>query len=174
MRVKFVALLLLVAAVDAAGQSVLTRVKPGDPALADLIARGRTRSPSFKALTDALETSGWTIFVQPGHCPDRVLVGCLVHMVGKFEGRPYLRLLVAPAGRHPDVVIATIAHELQHAYEVVSDGGVIDTGTLQEFTRRIASDRWRTSKATIYETSAAQRMGEPVLKELGRQRERTE
>ena len=54
------------------------------------------------------------MFVQAGRCPERAAVACLLHFVGVYEGARYMRLLVPPHGRHPDTVIATIAHELQH------------------------------------------------------------
>jgi hypothetical protein len=157
------------------GHERLARVRPGNETLDRLIERGRSESPTFQRLIGALESADWLIFVQPGLCPDRTMVGCLVHTVGRFGGRPYLRLLVTPAGRHPDVVIATLAHELQHAFEVVSDGTVTDQRSLIDLTRRIATSRFRTSKATIYETAAARRVQEAVLQELSsRQRSRTE
>ena len=173
MRITIVGLLLL-GAVNMSAQGT-SHIRPGDAALAALLEHGRAESPTFRRLTDDLESSGWLIFVQPGRCPDRVMTGCLVHAVGRYDNQPYLRVLVAPAGRHPYQVISTLAHELQHAYEVVSDGHVTDNRTLAEFTKRIASDRFRTSRVTIYETTAAKRIEVDVLQELQRRRrDRTE
>src|SRR5688500_1596262 len=116
-----VVFLLLLGNIEAPAQS-LPRVRPADQALANLIQRGRSESPTFRRLMDTLEAAEWLIFIQLGRCPDRVMVGCLVHTVGTFEERLYLRLLVSPEARHPDVVVSTLAHEPQDAHEVVSRG----------------------------------------------------
>ena len=173
MWITLVILCLAVSVVSA--REPLTRIKPATLELKDLVQRGRERSPAFRDLVARLETQEWLVFIQPGRCADRLMVGCLVHTVGAFEGRLYLRLLVAYEGRHPDVVIATIAHELQHAFEVASDGTVTDNASLAALAKRIANDGFRTAKATIYETNAARRMGDVVLTELQRcDRERTQ
>jgi hypothetical protein len=160
------AALLLVCAPQSATTEPFRRVRATDLALVDLIQRGYARSATLRGLIDRLEAADWLVFVQPGRCPDRVMVGCLIHFVGAFEGRPYLRLLISTDGRHIDQVIATLAHELQHAIEVVTDGGVTDRASLIALGRRLAQGQYRTSRATIYETSEARRVGDAVLREL--------
>jgi hypothetical protein len=166
MRLHIYAVLLLVCAPLPATAEPFRRDRTIDPALAELLERGYQRSVTLRGLIDRLEADNWVVFVQPGRCPDRVLVGCLIHFVGTFEGRPFLRIVVVSRGRHPDQVIATLAHELQHALEVVSDGRVSDLSSLVALGRRIAQDAYRTSQATIYETSQARRVGDAVLREL--------
>jgi hypothetical protein len=136
-----------------------------DTVLAALTEQGARRSESFRALIDRVEGSDWLVFIQRGRCPDRSLVGCLVHDVGIYEGRPYLRVLIEPEGRHPDLVISTLAHELQHALEAVS-GGVTDRASMKALFRRLASERIKTSRATIYETREARRIEDLVVREL--------
>ena len=159
-------LILFTAAAGAA--EPLQRVRAIDAALNALIEEGRTRSATFRGLVDRLEASDWFVFVQPGACPDRAAIGCLMHVVGVFEKRRYVRLLVKPEGRHPDQVLVILAHELQHALEVVTDGGVTDGPSMIALMRRISSSRFRTSKAAIYETAEARRVEDAVFRELRR------
>lgn len=137
-----------------------------DPTLAKLVEQGRGRSPAFRDLIDRIEASEWTVFVQPGRCPERAAIGCLLHVVGTFQGRRYMRVLVNPHGRHPDQVIVTLAHELQHAVEVVSAGAVTDVDSLLQLQRRIASSRVRMGRTELYETAAAWAIERTVFKEL--------
>jgi hypothetical protein len=165
MRLTTICFLTLFAVPSFAADTVL-RVRAVDPTLAELIQDGAERSTTFAGLINQIERSDWFVFVQPGSCPDRAAVGCLLHIVGRSEGRLYVRLLVNPKGRHPDQVIVTLAHELQHAVEVVTSGSVTDGPSMLDLLRRISSSRVRTSKAVLYETAAARRAEEAVFREL--------
>jgi hypothetical protein len=157
-------LLLLATPVFAEGS--LERVIVVDPTLATLVSEGHTRSMTFRDLIDRIERSDWVVFVQAGRCPDRAAIGCLLHVVGTFDGRRYVRLLVNPHGRHPDQVITILAHELQHALEVAAAGTVMDVDTLMQLQRQIASSRSKVAKAELYETAAARKVEEVVFREL--------
>jgi hypothetical protein len=157
-------LLIWIAPAGAAGP--LQRVRTVDEVLARLLLEGRTRSPTFARLVETIEQTEWLVFVQAGSCPDRVTVGCLIHVVGGFQGRRYLRVVVKVGSRHPDQVIVTLAHELQHAVEVVADANVIDTATLLAHTRRVSTLRFTTPRAAIYETTAAWHVELAVFREL--------
>ena len=78
-----------------------------------------------------------------------------------------MRILVARHARHPDNVIATIAHELQHAVEVIRDPGVNDARTMGELFRRIGTISVRSAAGITYETDDARAVGEQVLRDLG-------
>ena len=158
--------LLMLFPVSTIAAETLRRVQTIDPTLAALIREGAGRSATFRGLLDQVEQSEWIVFVQPGSCPDRTAVGCLLHIVGRFEGRPYVRLLVTPKGRHPDQVIVTLAHELQHAIEVVTSRNVTDGPSMLHLLRRISSSRVRTAKAVLYETAAARSAEDAVFREL--------
>jgi hypothetical protein len=77
----------LICAPVASAQETLQRIQPGDQRVADLIARGRAESPTFRRLTDDLEAADWLLFIQSGRCPDRSANGCLLHRVFRYEGR---------------------------------------------------------------------------------------
>lgn len=166
MRLTTLAGMLLLATMTNVAAEPRARVRATTPVLEDLMVRGRDRSATFRQLVDRLEAAEWLVLIQPGRCPGRVVVGCLLHFVGSFEGRRYLRLLVRPEGRHPDQVIGTLAHELQHAVEVVWDGGVTDGPSMMALTRRLATSRFTASGAAVFETAEARRVEETVLREL--------
>jgi hypothetical protein len=157
---------LLVLPVPTLAADPLQRVRAVDQALAELIQDGAARSATFRTLIDRMEQSEWVVFVQPGSCPERAAVGCLLHVVGQFEGRPYVRVLVNPRSRHPDQVIVTLAHELQHAVEVATSGSVTDGPSMIHLLRATSTSRVRTSKAVLYETAAARSAEEAVFREL--------
>jgi hypothetical protein len=161
-------LFLVFAAAPMSGQQPVKSVVVTDERLATLVDQGRSRAPTFRTVVDQLEATNWLVFLQPGSCPDPVAIGCLLHIVGRFEGRPYVRILVNPNGRHSDTVIATLAHELQHATEVATAGSVTDGPSMLALLQRIASSRTRVAKAVLYETAAARRVEEAVHAELRR------
>jgi hypothetical protein len=141
-------------------------VKVFHPVLRQLVAEGHARSATFRGLVTDLDASDWLVFVQPGPCPEKAAVACLLHVVGEFEGSRYIRLLVNHKHRHPDNVIATLAHEMQHALEVAQAPEVKDTATMRALFERIETVRVRSATATAYETAAARQIGEQVLREL--------
>src|SRR5262245_19178020 len=155
MRLTSLAGFLLLSVATQVAAEPLQRVRPTDPVLKGLIEQGCKRSATFRGLIGRLESADWLVFIQRGRCPDRAAVGCLWHTIGTFEDRRYVRLTVTPEGRHPDLVIATVAHELQHAFEVISDGGVTDRASLIALVQRISNHRFYTSGTTIYETTEA-------------------
>ena len=147
----------------------LTRIRPGTAALSRVFREGVARSPTFAALLDRLERSHWLVFVYRGACPDPAVAGCLLHTVGRYGDDPYLRILVNPwRVGHPDREISTIAHELQHALEIVEAVEVIDTASLTRHFRRIGYVSAESAWLIAYETAAARRTGDLVLSELQR------
>jgi len=64
-----------------------------------------------------------------------------------------------------DQMIATVAHELQHAVEVVEDDTVVDEKSLVALYKRIGRQNSTTSPAH-WDTTAAQNTGYRVRREL--------
>ena len=167
--VSWSACLMFVAAVNAgASNPALKHVVVTDPVLAGLIASGYERSETLRQLTDAIERSGWTVFVISGPCPIKEAIGCLLHTVGTFEGRPYLRVKVRVRERHPDTVLVTVAHELQHALEVAASGKVHDNTSLTAWFAQVKSSAVKVSDGVLYETKAARSVEAQVGRELRR------
>jgi hypothetical protein len=141
-------------------------VRVVDQQLRLLVLTGHQKSATFRQLVEEIRGSRWVVFIQAGRCPEKAVAACLLHFAGVYEGAPYMRILVAHRGRHPDNVIATIAHELQHAAEVIREPAVVDSLTMRELFRRIGTVSVRSSAGITYETSDALAVGEQVLREL--------
>jgi hypothetical protein len=139
-----------------------------DTRLAALVFDGYRRSETLRRLLHEVEDSEWTVFVQSGPCPIEKAIGCLLHTVGMYEGRRYLRLKTQPERHHPDVVLALVGHELQHAIEVVSAGDVHDAPAMTALFRRIGSFEEKTSQGRLFETTAARRIECKIRCELRR------
>jgi len=143
------------------------RVESSDREAGAVLRDGYRRSPTLRALVDQIDASSWFVFVQQGACPaGSDTVGCLLHTVGRYHGAPYLRIRITARGRNRDHVIATLGHELQHAWEAISDPSVVDSGSLSAMFRRIGFESERAGSTIVFETAEADRVGAVVLREL--------
>jgi hypothetical protein len=143
-------------------------IRVSDPELQRVVARGYARSQTVRELTDTIAETGWLVFVQAGRCPDKRAVACLLHFVGTFDGRPYLRIVIARRDLHPDNLTALLAHELQHAVEATRDRSVTDAEMLRAVFIRIGYVSVCGTSSRVYETHAAREIGDQVLRELMR------
>jgi hypothetical protein len=179
LRLAFVTALVGVISVSpASGQSAAPApfdvVKVSHAELRWLVGEAQLRSPTFRDLAEKIRASGWLVFLQSGPCPTlETALGCLTDYVGSYEGSRYLRVFVNHKGRYPDSVIATIAHELQHAVEVAEAPDVIDRHGLRTLFQTIGSRRVRRQTGTTYDTAEAREVEAQVKRELSvRKRER--
>lgn len=167
---SFVALAAFAITVDVCARETVPdrsdRLKVAEPELRQLVAEGLRRSETFEQMVENVGRSPWVVYLQPGPCPERAAVACLLHVVGTYEGRRYVRVLVSYKGRHRDSVIATLGHELQHVLEVAQSPAVTDAASMQDLFRRIGTVRMRTASTTVYETERAQAVGDQVGREL--------
>lgn len=151
----------------ARGEPGATRVQTTDPTVARLLADGAAHSPTFARLRERLELSEWFVFVERGPCPNRAAATCLLHTVGRYEGKRYLRVLLAPWPLvHPYREISTLGHELQHALEAAEAPDVIDAPSLADLFRRIGYVSAKSRGSLIFETKAARRVEGDVLREM--------
>jgi hypothetical protein len=147
--------------VDALPGAAGARVRTEDHDLSALIRLATDRSPTFRGIVNAIQESDGIVYVQRDRCRHYVR-SCLVLWMG-FLG-PYRVLRVNVAGGKNDIeTMASIAHELRHALEVLSEPGVRSSdGMYQLYTRNHA---WR---GETFETAAAIDAGNAVYKELKR------
>lgn len=158
--------LLLFSASPVFADPSFTRVRTPSADLRALIEDGQTRSSTLRHVLTRLEQGQWVVFILPGQCPDKLLTACLTHAVGEYEGYRSLRILVDVGRQHDDGILATIAHELTHALEVVDAPEVVDALTMRAFFRRIGHERVASRRVTSYETDTAVAIGASVLSEL--------
>jgi hypothetical protein len=152
--------------VHASPHETSTVVRPVGMAIAALLRDGAERSPTFRSLVEQLDGSEWIVFVQAGSCRLSRITGSLLHRMGVFEGRRYLRVVLSDTSATHDDAIATIGHELQHAAEVVREPRITQASDIQDLYRRIGYVSVRTTIGAVYETKGAVRAGAQVLTEL--------
>ncbi len=176
-NVRRVAIAAMFALIPGAGYAQqgerITAVRPMGTSLGILVSEGRARSPTFASLIQKIERSGWVVFLQPGSCRVPNVLACLLHRVGRFEGQPYLRVVLRDASTRNDEAIARIGHELQHAVEVISDRHASETGDIGELYHRIGYVSLRTALWKLYDTRLAIRTGTEIARELRTSRSHT-
>ena len=150
-------------ALVAASPVASTNLRPQDDRLMQLIRVGTARSATLKALVDRIEASRVIVYLAVNPMMKPNLSGMLTWMT-QAGGYRYLRASISN-DLTPDQMIATIAHELQHAVEVIEDEAVNDENSLVALYRRIGQQRGHASPSR-WETDAAQRTGFVVRKEL--------
>ena len=167
MRLLLSAILCAVAisssAVSAAVATDSRNLRPQDDRLRQLLSDGSERSATFKALVDRVEASKVIVYVAINPLMKPNLSGMLTWMARAGEFR-YLRISINP-DPVTDHMIATIAHELHHAVEVIEHETVSDESSLVALYQRIGEQSGRSSPSR-WETVAAQRTGLQVRKEL--------
>lgn len=143
-----------------------SRVRSTDAAVLSLLHEGAERSASFQALVDAIDRSNGIVYVQFGVCAFGHLNGCLLPFVVPSPNDRYLRILVTGDShrRTHEQLLALIAHELQHAREVIDHDEVVDVASMEAMYRRTGVPL--TGGLSGYETSAARAAGDRVLAEL--------
>src|SRR5262245_9699460 len=148
--------------VEAAG------VRSTDATLTALIKEGAARSASFERLLERVDSLNGIVYVEFGHCAFGHLNGCLLPFIVPASGGRYLRILVTPDPTRTshDGLIALIAHELQHALEVLAHPEVVDVESMLAMYARIGRPL---SGRGGYETSAAHAAQEAVSSELARE-----
>ena len=145
---------------------LFTRVRSTERFMIALIREGYDRSPTFSVLVDAIQHSKTIVLVQPAKCAGGRIRSCLVS-VSEFHGERHIRILVDPHTSH-DVLIATVAHELQHAIEIIEHPDVIDAHSLLRLYRQLAFGRCRDGLSEECETERALATERNVLDELFR------
>jgi hypothetical protein len=149
----------------AAATDVPARVRSTNGPTLQLIQEGAERSATFRTLVDGINHSDGIVYVERGICAFGRVNGCVLPFIAATQGHRYIRILVTPDTYRVshDHLLALIAHELQHAHEVIEHANVIDVATMEEMYRRIGTPLTGHSG---YETSEARSAGDTVLGEL--------
>ena len=121
------------------------------------------RSPTLRALADRIEASDVFVYVGMSRTIHARLAGCLAFMTRTDKHR-YLRAYLNP-DLSQDLLIAALAHELQHAVEVIDEPSVVDEKSLSAFYKRVGMPS-RVARSQGWETRVAQATGQQVGREL--------
>jgi hypothetical protein len=134
------------------------RVSASDRMTADLLARGRSRSALFDRLVNTIEKSDVIVVVMTRRLSRPA-------QLGFGTTTPYGRILLVTltVPEKADRLIASLAHELQHALEIASDCSVVSQTTMERFYRQYGQE----DGPRVYCTVAAQVVGRTVAREIG-------
>jgi hypothetical protein len=119
------ALILVALGIDSAivsGQDTtgVPRVRSESPWLRVAIAEGNEKSPTFRRVVEAINSTNGIVYVQEGDCRRRVRA-CLHLSMETAGGNRFLRIFVDRAKLQGCELIALIGHELQHTLEVLGN-----------------------------------------------------
>jgi hypothetical protein len=147
-------------------EGTFTRVRAANPDIRRVIREAHDRSVTFRALVDEIQQSNAIVVMQFGLCAKGRIRSCLVSVEGDARRR-HIRIILDM--RPPDYrFMATIAHELHHALEIVREPDVIDGASALRLYRRIATGDCNRGLSETCETEAALGLEKQVLDELHR------
>lgn len=138
----------------------LPHVRTSSAFLSSLISDAREHSPTFLRLADSLESSDLIVYLEAAPHMEARFRGRM-HFMGASSGYRYFRIQIRTAMSRYDVV-ASIAHEMQHANEIASHPEVVSEDGLAALYRQIGDEHdW-----CLFETNAAQQAGRAVRAEI--------
>jgi hypothetical protein len=155
----------LLPAAPALGQTSAAgpHVRTDDPQLRKLISRGLTESPTFLEIVSQIDQLSGLVFVVASQCGKlSELSACLDHDVRERGGFRYLRVNMLP-GEPEARQLPLLAHELQHALEVLSDESATSQENVAKLYERIGR---RLPGVGNFETDAALRVQKAVVREM--------
>jgi hypothetical protein len=159
--------LLLVALMGDLGQAAMVppavtavpRVCSSHAYIRAMIEEAAQRSMTFRHLVDAIEATNGIVYVEQGTCGHSVRA-CLAFSITPAAGYRILRVIVDARQRDWDVM-ASIAHELQHAIEVLTNATLTSVDALYHFYSREGM-----MMSDSFETTAAIKVGNAVANEV--------
>jgi hypothetical protein len=156
--VALIALTSFVIVEAAAAEGVKWRIRSLDASVQALLADGYRRSPTLRRLAaDVARTDGIVYFLAEP-CPVRTLRACLLHTIRDTGDFRYLWIRIKP-DEPADEMMASVAHELQHALEVLSQKWIRSRWDMLTFYRSAAAGASGSTPIgrvfTSYETTAA-------------------
>jgi hypothetical protein len=136
--------------------------------LAALIADGLLRSATLRRLVDGIAALNGIVYVvvEPTPSVHKTTLGALSHRVGVSGNLRVLRIVVRQ--NRGDAALATVAHELRHATELLEDPAAQSDAAVTALFARIGVELER----GVFETNAAIVSARVVFRELHESRRR--
>src|SRR6476661_4702430 len=122
------------------------------------------RSITCRQLIDTIESSTTIAYVNTGWCRTSAPSSCL-NFLAMTASQRFLRITLDPA-LHGDTAIEMLAHELQHAVEIVRAPRVTDADTMRALYEAIGYRRIRYSEREEWGTADARKIADLVSDEL--------
>jgi hypothetical protein len=135
------------------------RIRTEDPVLTMLIEDATDRSPTFRRLVAAIQTTDGVVYVERGRC-GHIVRTCLLYWMTVAGPYRLLRVVVDERKGGTEAA-ASIAHELQHALEVLHHRRVRSAAEMHGLFERIGT--WQ---GNAFETRAAIDAQKAVRSEL--------
>ena len=135
------------------------RVRSSHPYIRAMIAEAQVRSPSFRRLVAAIEATDGIVYVEEGECHHH-LRACFPPVVTSTADVRVLHVIV-DARQEDWEVMSDIAHELQHALEVLVDRNARTNDRVYFLIQPAA-----TMSREVVETDAAVKAGDAVRSEV--------
>jgi hypothetical protein len=140
------------------------RLRPQGAKATELLERAKARSPTVQRIVDRLEAGDVIVYVELNDRLDPRVAACLT-WVAATDSRRIVRASIKPRLREREA-IAFLAHELQHAVEVLEHPEVRSTDGLADLYTRIGH---RSSpRDRHFDTAEAIATGELAANELRR------
>ena len=147
-----------------AGDTLPGQIRPMGCRTAEALAKGMARSATLRRMVDRVGELNGIVYIEDRYYVNdqtrRVLSGALSHHITVAGAHRVLHLLVAPESGNRQ--LTTIAHELQHAIEVLEATEVITDADVDRLFERIGVN----TGAGVMETRAAVDMERAVGREL--------
>lgn len=138
------------------------RVRASDGRTATILLDGLNRSETVRALVDELERSDVIVYLEIRWNLRRGLAGSLTWVEATASSR-YLRIALS-SDLTGDLMVATLAHELQHAVEIARERSIVNSTTMAGYYARNGlsmAGHWNG-----WDTQAARQTGDEVRREL--------
>jgi hypothetical protein len=151
-----------------ARETLPAQVRPWDCGTAGILNSGIARSATLRRVVDRVGALNGIVYIKSGYYVNgqtrRVYSGVLSHRITEAGAHRVLQVTVAPASS--DSQLATMAHELQHAIEVLEATDATTEVAVDRLFERIGMH----TRAGIMETQAALDVGSAVARELSANR----
>jgi len=142
------------------------QVRTTDPLISAAVATGLRDSATFRDLVDRINVSDVVVYVaaapvdMPSGLDGRLTFVCAA---GGFR-----YVLVRVNSQLPSLhLVSLLGHELQHAREIADSGWIVDSPSMaREYARSLGYRNGRNGAQRTFDSAAAVRAGEQVLREL--------
>jgi hypothetical protein len=138
------------------------RVRASDGRTAAILLDGLSRSETVRVLVDELEQSDVIVYLEIRWNLRRGLAGSLT-WVAATESSRYLRIALS-SDVTGDLMVATLAHELQHAVEIAREPSIVNSTTMAGYYAKNGVSM--TGHWNGWDTQAARQTGDEVRREL--------
>jgi hypothetical protein len=157
---------------DACGVFLPQFVRVNDCRLAAAVSGGIGRSPTLHELVERIGKLNGVVYVfttSPVVTPGGFAAeGALSHDVNVTGSTRLLRVTVRRRRDYADDSVATVAHELRHALEILEDPSVRSTAAVDALFTRIGDGSFK----DVRETTEARNVEQAVQRELKARKER--